>query len=246
MSCTASGKHYYANRSTGETRWEPPLPPPPPPPPRFSMPPPPHPGISQSQNMAQNQPNAVLYQQPPFNPNFPPPSTSVDPNTMSIGHNNLQFPPPQPIIPNQTNNITQAGQNMQQTIIPTTGKVGYQFDASTATTPGLLVQSVRSMMNTELSKNPLPKLELEGLTAGAIADLCNVTSEFKAKTSHIDKGDFATNEGQTQTSTTDDVVNQYYLPLEPFALPVSSRPQHIEAGRLDIRLHALYTKLNRI
>ena len=129
-------------------------------------------------------------------------------------------------------------------IIPTAGKVGYQFDASTATTPGLLVQSVRSMMNSEMSKNPPPKLELEGLTAGSIADLCNITSEFKAKTSHIDKGDFA-DDGHTQTATIDD-GDHYYSPLEPFALPVSSRPQHIEAGRLDIRLNALYTKLNRI
>ena len=173
-------------------------------------------------------------QHPQFNPNFPPPNMLVDQNAIPAGHF-LQCPPSQPFVPSQVD-IT--------SLLPRTGKVGYQFDASTATAPGLLVPSVRSMITAEMSKKPPPKLELEGLTAGAIADLCNITTEFKAKTVPIDKGDFA-DDGQTQSAITED-VNQYYMPLEPFNLPVTSRPQHIESGRVDIRLHALYSKLNRI
>lgn len=99
------------------------------------------------------------------------------------------------------------------------------------------------MITKEMSKNPAPKLELEGLTAGTIADLCNITNEFRAKTTNIDKGDFA---DDVQPPAAMEDVNQYYMPLEPFTLPAPSRPPHIEAGRVDIRLHALYSKLNRI
>lgn len=237
----ASGRHYYANRASGETSWEPPLPPPPPP--RFSVPPPPP---SQPPMVPLNQ-GAMLHQNPvhsqqhqqsqQFNPAFPPPILQIPQNTqIPVGHP-THFPPPQPMLTGQANII-------QPEQIQTTGKVGYQFDSSTATTPGLLVPSVRSMMNAEISKNPLPRLELEGLTAGAVADLCNVTTEFRARTTNIDKGDFA-DDGETQPASSDD-MNQYYMPLEPFALPVASRAPHIEAGRVDIRLHALYSKLNRI
>ncbi len=44
----------------------------------------------------------------------------------------------------------------------------------------------------------------------------------------------------------EEAMNQYYLPLQPFQLPMASRPPHIEPGRVDIRLHALYNKLGRI
>lgn len=98
------------------------------------------------------------------------------------------------------------------------------------------------MITAEMTKNPPPKLELEGLTAGAIADLCNITTEFRAKTTNIDKGDFA----ETSAPVGAEEVNQYYMPLEPFMLPANSRPRVIETGRVDIRLHALYSKLNRI
>lgn len=240
----ASGNHYYANRSTGETSWEPPLPPPPP---RFPIPPPPssqpsmtplYKGMIQ-QNFIVNQQHQIPNQPPQFNPSFPPPPM------LTVGQNANPidfpppFPPPQPMIPSQLNK----NQTVKQTT-QTSSKVGYHFDSTTATTPGLLVTSVRSMMNTEMTKNPPPKLELEGLPAGAIADLCNVTNEFRARSVPIDKGDFANAEAPTPTITED--VNQYYMPLEPFALPVTSRPALIETGRVDIRLNALYSKLNRI
>ncbi|KAL7520423.1 hypothetical protein ACHAWX_005148 [Stephanocyclus meneghinianus] len=252
---TASGRHYFANRSTGETSWEPPLPPPPPPP--YFAPPPPVPlpptAPSNPGMMQQVQNHQCL------NPVFPAPF--VHHTSMPMGHA-PHFPPPQPIQPIHTLNPT--SEPIIPPVAPTTGKVGYHLNASTSTTPGLLVPSIRAMIQAEHAQTssssgngaPLPKIELEGLTAGAIADLCNITTEFRAGTVRIDKGDFA-EEGDASSAGNHDShavaegpkaedVNQYYVPLRPLELPVASRPPHIEAGRVDIRLHSLYSKLNRI
>ena len=51
---------------------------------------------------------------------------------------------------------------------------------------------------------------------------------------------------QQQGQEGDDEADQYYAPLQPFTLPVSAIPPHIEPGRVDIRLHALHTKLGKI
>lgn len=97
-----------------------------------------------------------------------------------------------------------------------------------------------------------PRLELEGLSAGAIADLCNVSRELRAR--NVDGGDFAGGgeaqgpcEGATPGggAAPEEEAGQY-APLQPFDLPVSSLPPHIEPGRVDIRLHALHTKLGKI
>ena len=95
----------------------------------------------------------------------------------------------------------------------------------------------------------VPKLELEGLSAGAIADLCNVSRELKAK--NVDGGDFAENDSETADGKKgqggeEEGVDQYYVPLRPFSLPVASMAPHIEPGRVDIRLHALQSKLAKI
>ena len=125
---------------------------------------------------------------------------------------------------------------------------------STATSPGLLVPSVRAMIDAEYTHKitsgaSVPALELEGLTAGAIADLCNVSREMKSR--NVDGGDFAAvsemgNYEKRGEGVPDDDVGHYYLPLRPFSLPVSSLPPHIEPGRVDIRLHALHSKLGKI
>ena len=122
---------------------------------------------------------------------------------------------------------------------------------STALTKGMLVSSIRAMINEEYTQkqinqqqqksSSIPKLELEGLTAGVIADLCNVSRELKSR--NADGGDFAE---ETNVKQKDDEVDQYYAPLQPFDLPISSIPPHIEQGRLDIRLHTLHTKLGKI
>jgi hypothetical protein len=127
--------------------------------------------------------------------------------------------------------------------------------SSTVNTPGLLVLSVRAMINAEnmqkLNEGVLylsPKLELEGLSAGAIADLCNVTRELKAR--NVDGGDFANGSSivkhTDEEEDTNDEVFQPYTPLRPFELPVSSVPPRNEEARLEIRLQALHRALNKI
>ena len=70
--------------------------------------------------------------------------------------------------------------------------------------------------------------ELEGLTAGAVADMCNVSRDIK----------------RSQLREDEDPIP--YAPLEPMNLPAAARPPHIEPGRVEIRLMALYDKLDRI
>ena len=68
-------------------------------------------------------------------------------------------------------------------------------------------------------------MELPSLSAGTIADLCIVTREHKGE---------------------DDNTVGYEEPLKPYELPVNARQPHIEPGRVDIRLMALYEKLARL
>eukprot|EP00804_Cyclotella_cryptica_P019139 CCRYP_017808-RA/>CCRYP_017808-RA protein AED:0.03 eAED:0.03 QI:206/1/1/1/0.5/0.33/3/325/334 len=263
----SSGRHYFANRSTGETSWEPPLPPPPPPPPpSYFAPPPPislppttpsNPGMMpQVQNHQYPVQPPIQHQHPQFNPAFPPTSSMFAHNTSIPMSHPPHFPPPQPNLPIQPVHTIPPTTSEPIPPVAPTGKVGYYLNASTATTPGLLVPSVLAMIEAEHTQTTsnntpllLPPIELQGLTAGAIADLCNVTTEFRARTVPIDKGDFA-EEGDVTSSIppprAPEDVNQYYVPLRPSEFPMASRPPHIEAGRVDIRLHSLYGKLNRI
>jgi hypothetical protein len=68
-------------------------------------------------------------------------------------------------------------------------------------------------------------LELADLTAGAVADLVNVTREQ------------ALAAGEERVA---------YEPIEPYKLPVLAKPPHIEPGRLEIRANQLYDKLEKL
>ena len=182
------------------------------------------------------------------------------------------FPPPPPIPPpppqhqqhqgiiGQTISpaITQAAQaqplNLQHnnTSLHSTSNgnntATYNLDSSTATTPSLLVPSIRAIIDKEhnTQKERKRKIELEGVSAGTIADLCNISMEWRSRNVHIDGGDFSSTDQNDATSTSDEAANHYYKPLQPFSLPLQSRPPHIEEGRIGIRIHSLYSKLGRI
>jgi len=174
------------------------------------------------------------------------------------------FPPPPPIPPpphiGQTISpaITQAAQvqplNFQHnnTSLHSTSNgnntATYNLDSSTATTPSLLVPSIRAIIDKEhnTQKERKRKIELEGVSAGTIADLCNISMEWRSRNVHIDGGDFSSTDQNDATSTSDEAANHYYKPLQPFSLPLQSRPPHIEEGRIGIRIHSLYSKLGRI
>ena len=267
----ASGSAYYANRSTGETSWTPPFPPP--------LPVIPPPQVMQQPQHLVHQPSQHFIpqgQQFIYAPSAQPPVVAQPPIVPMIanlsGHNasaKMQQPnyPQQYLPPNQVHQV-EMNPSITQTLPPNTNIPTPQqqesqttvthnssgLGLSTSTTPGLLVPSVRAMIDVEYTQRSkgaaVPKLELEGLSAGVIADLCNVTREMKSE--NADKGDFA--EALEGTSSInhkkqgggDDEDDQYYVPLQPFALPVSSVPPHIEPGRVDIRLHALQSKLGKI
>ena len=212
-----SGRVYYFNKSTGATSWTPP---------------------------------AVHFPPPPIHFPPPPPLPSQHGATV-IGHAAAHdtIPPTVPL------------QQQQQQIHPLTAphntnnaapSVTYQLDSSTATTPGLLVPSVRAIIEKEQTqKSSIRKIELEGVSAGTVADLCNVSIEFRSRNLNIDGGDFAqqktsTPHGEPNSNANDEAANHYYMPLQPFSLPLQSRPPHVEPGRVDIRLHALYKKLRSL
>jgi hypothetical protein len=95
--------------------------------------------------------------------------------------------------------------------------------------PSVLIPSVRSLLDYEYTvrqqqsseSTVARKMELDRMSAGIIADLCNVTKD------------------------TDDDHFVPYTPLQPYELPVGARAPHIEPGRVDIRLMALYDKLSQ-
>eukprot|EP00569_Conticribra_weissflogii_P011483 CAMPEP_0171379898 /NCGR_PEP_ID=MMETSP0879-20121228/27919_1 /TAXON_ID=67004 /ORGANISM="Thalassiosira weissflogii, Strain CCMP1336" /LENGTH=364 /DNA_ID=CAMNT_0011890819 /DNA_START=28 /DNA_END=1122 /DNA_ORIENTATION=+ len=197
-------------------------------------------------------------------------------------NNDESKPTQQPTQPPHHSITTTTATNLNSTPsipIPSTSTATFNLGPSTATTPGLLVPSVRSMIEAEITQkansSSIPRLELDGLTAGCIADLCNVSREYRSRNLRVDKGDFADddekNSDELKTSSVgggsgkgsgisfstntcngnknseeEEAMNQYYLPMQPYQLPMASRPPHIEPGRVDIRLHALYNKLGRI
>lgn len=181
-----------------------------------------------------------------------------------------QIPPPPPQHQRQHHNIV-IGQtsvpNATTTAVPlqyqqqqtqpltapqnTNNAVTYKLDSSTATTPGLLIPSIRATIDKEQAqKTSIRKIELEGVSAGTIADLCNVSREWRSRNLHVDGGDFAAEknvqEEASNVNVNNEAANHYYKPLQPFSLPLQSRPPHVEPGRVDIRLHALYSKLRSL
>jgi hypothetical protein len=212
-----SGQVYYANCSTGETSWFPP-------------PPPPHDVAAQQQN---HHNNVVIGQ--------------------AAAHNNI---PPTAQLQQQHSQPLTTQQNTNEAFLNSSNSVTYQLDPSTATTPGLLLPSIRAIIDKEQAQKMSigRKIELEGVSAGTIADLCNVSREWRSRNVRIDGGDFAEeqnastpqhgqNENESSNIENEEAANYYYMPLQPFSLPLQSRPPHIEPGRVDIRMHALYSKL---
>jgi hypothetical protein len=264
-----SGRNYFANRSTGETSWVPPsfFPPLAPSPPTIQPPPPPL--LNEH------------YRQIPTHPQHPqtiyPSAQSVVPQQVTQlsmydlqGTNGMPilgaaqqpnysqlYPSNQPQMPDMAlSNVPNDNMSTQQQIEPmstinnNTPPSG--LGPSTAVSLGMLVPSVRAMIDAENTQRVTqqvlyipPRLELEGLTAGAIADLCCVSRDLKAR--NVDGGDFAGGGriGKREEGN-DDEVDQCYTPLQPFLLPVSSVPPHIEQGRVDIRLHSLHRELGKI
>lgn len=278
--CPNTGRPYYANRSTGETLWEKPIVYfPPPPPPRPDM-------LHQSMQQETTAPHQRLTE--PAVQSLPADYMVMQSNNYDYNNNIQQYPQTQPqqssvhydnnipsssvqSIPSEShNNIPTQQQIVAEPQQPRMhGNIPSEWSGlgpSTIITPGMLVPSIRRMIDEEYTQRyvnnnkqspsstavaALPKLELEGLSAGAIADLCNVTRELNAR--NVDGGDFAGMQQQQEQRQQGDEeeedveeVDQYYAPLQPFALPVSSISPHIEPGRVDIRLHALHTKLGKI
>lgn len=204
------------------------------------------------------------------------------PNTNMMQTNNFtqQYSSVQPASQHVVEVISSSMQNFQTSSTPSltnntliNNTTTLAAPTKTTTAGMLLVPTVRSMIDVEytqrlimqqqqqqqenqdglLGGNGVPKLELAGLSAGAIADLVNITRELKAR--NVDGGDFAGGEGGAVGSNNcgkqrgegeEEEVDQYYVPLQPFSLPMSAIPPRIEPGRVDIRLHALHSKLGKI
>lgn len=270
-----SSRWYFANRSTGETSWVPPpyfTPSAPPPPAVQPLPTPQeqhqqvptqphqlqmiyagvHPVVAQQIaqpaaydlqatnimpiSTTHNLPNMHVPMQSNYSQRYP----SDQPQVVEMALSST----PNPIISTQQQ-IEPMSKLMKNTLSSGLGP-------ATAVSSGMLVPSVRAMIDAEntqkITQQVLyipPKLELEGLTAGAIADLCNVSRDLKAR--NVDGGDFAGGGpiGKREGGE-DEEADQCYTPLRPFSLPVSSIPPHIEPGRVDIRLHALHRELGKI
>lgn len=127
------------------------------------------------------------------------------------------------------------------------GGVGIGIPGGTVTAGGL-VPTARALIDAEYTERTVrevrdpnakpPPLELEGLTAGALADLSNVTKDSMRG---MGEGGAGLGGGIDSGAETEP-----YAPLEPYKLPVMAKAPQIEAGRVEIRLMALYDKLDKI
>lgn len=262
-----SGRSYYANRSTGETSWVPPsyFPTAAPPPPAIQPPPPttttekywPIPTHPQHPQTIHASAHPVVPQQLTQPSMYDLHGTNV----MAVlgitqpNHSQL-YPSNQPFsamaLSNVPNHVIPTQQQIEPMNIINNNTLSSGLGPSTAVSLGMLVPSVRAMIDAENTQRVTqqvlyipPRLELDGLTAGAIADLCCVSRDLKAR--NVDGGDFAGGGrvGKREEGN-DDEGDQCYTPLQPFLLPVSSVPPHIEQGRVDIRLHSLHRELGKI
>mmetsp|Transcript_39051 Transcript_39051/g.45526 ORF Transcript_39051/g.45526 Transcript_39051/m.45526 type:complete len:380 (-) Transcript_39051:133-1272(-) len=313
-----SGRNYYANASTGETRWEPPpLPPPPPPVARVQLAPPPPPPPQQYRHqqfppmMAQppQPPNSQHFYQAPLQPqplqqlqqqhhdpramqspmNMPPmqqPPMQLTQQPMIQQQQVMSSPmqmmphhPPQVLTPQQQPqpHLQQypLQQQMQQQLLVQQQQahqaqaqaqqpINTDFFLSTAAASGMTVPTIRAMLQVDKTRRltakllhnieastlklhqssttsesktedaqPTPNMELEQLSAGLLADLFNITRDVHKETAVVNEsGEIAALEP--------------YSELNPSALPLISKPPHIEPGRVDIRLVSLYDELSKI
>mmetsp|Transcript_3645 Transcript_3645/g.8273 ORF Transcript_3645/g.8273 Transcript_3645/m.8273 type:complete len:212 (-) Transcript_3645:157-792(-) len=110
-----------------------------------------------------------------------------------------------------------------------------------------LIPQIRSMMDAEQSSRMQAlagaaaaaqcELELPDLTAGTLADLCNIRRENNNMQS-------TTSDPENENSTECNVVP--YEPLEPHSMDAFARPPHVEPGRVEIRMLSLYDKLQQL
>jgi len=124
-----------------------------------------------------------------------------------------------------------------------------------------LVPSVRCIMDTEIQNESNNGLEYESLSAGTIADLCNVTRDWKYEQHQIrihtsklrrqqqqqqnDKEDYHEEEQEYEDEDIPFVATPYEEPLRPHDIPVGMKLPHVEPGRLDIRIMKLYEELKK-
>jgi WW domain len=158
-------------------------------------------------------------------PSWPPPAP----------HTPRFVPPPQsPIAPPlQQQWNTEGHQNqpfeVSRHVSTTTPGTQVSIAASVAAlaSSGLLVPAARAVVdyNSNSSEEERKLLELHGLSAGQLADLCAIQREELAE-----KGaDF-----------------KPYTPIAPYALSNTAKRPPMEPGRLEIRIHSLYTQLRKL
>ena len=270
-----SGRIYYANASTGETSWEAPILSPPPAPNPPHQPPThlpihmlhqggPSPTVQPTANFPNPIPHISSIPQPPF---YPQHMTTNNPLPIPMNANIIPNNPPvaihHPGNPNMTiPNIPQPT-SIQPQILPSVPII------DPAVSGAMLVPTIRSMIDQikqqeqakmqqeGLSSNDIEvQMELPFLSAGTIADLCNVTREYKmeqrkllkamknaaaAAVTHNNK-----EEEEDEEPNEEDLFVSYKEPLKPHDMPIGARPPHIEPGRVDIRLMALFDQLHML
>lgn len=283
-----SGRLYYANPTTRETSWDPPIFVPPSGPPPAVSPaasavimsissssPVPQVQVGINHNSHQNiiNPQHTINQTHPRHQKQQYPminTTTVSPSGMSSinSHTNSSTTV---TINNNSNNKAPISSQQLRTTTTNNSVQKKQVLQDPAVSGMLIVPSVCAMMEQQKQNNNnnslSSSLELENLSAGTIADLCNITRDhlimesrkkkallmFHKKTLKNKNGDESL-ENDDNIENDDDVDNDdeedffiaYKEPIQPFTLPIQSKPPHIEVGRVDIRLMELFDKLDNI
>jgi len=219
-----SGRIYYANPTTGQTSWEPPVPVPVPipvlvpvpvalPAPQIMAPPPQPSGMHMNMNMNMNHS-----------------MSSTSNNNNNPGSNMMGQP---------------SSYEYSSSLLNTTMNMSMPMKSSLSLNAAhLLIPSTRAIVNkihSEQKEDTTTDTSTDSaelhMSAGKIADLSHIQTNYRHEIMY----------NHMENTRKHDIDAKYaYEPLKPFSLPVTLVVPHVEGGRVDIRLMTLMETLGKI
>jgi hypothetical protein len=224
----ASGRPYYANASTGESRWDPPI-----------------------NNITPQQP--VVVAQSPTRPattfNTAGGGCGVSElqtqSQVIVTHGSMQASASAPAsTPVMTAAFAMGGGKPHYYVVPKASQMIKQLQEQTAEDSKNedVKQTTSGNSSTTIIKDELPQL-----SAGMLADLCRIQQQTVVDNEEKEKEDNKDNDGDGNKNNKNDnnniPVDLYYLPLDVNAMPSDAAPPTIETKNAHYRIDNLLHKL---
>ncbi|CAB9520060.1 domain protein [Seminavis robusta] len=217
----SSGRVYYANSTTGESSWEPP-------------------SIPQGQDFQQlnrrrqDEPDYHGRQQQDYHgqrqeydrPQNHQQQRQYESPAQPAHQYQEQHHGRNPLLEAQQQPLESSTEHgSRPAALTTTTKTSTVSSVSALASSGLLVPAARAIVDSDQDVNTRKDIELYGITAGQLADLCAIQKEEMSERQ---------------------IEFKPYTPITPYAISNTARRPPMEPGRLEIRLHSLYNQLRKI